>query len=99
MESPVQFLNSRYALADTLRGQRRQDIDIVFGDKARARIDVQTGEAVLLGQADLEDGHVALQPYLLVIHETDPAILDTLDRRGAQVETSGVNFASFLASG
>ena len=40
-------------LANLLRHQRRQHIDIVLVSEACACIDLQTGETVILGEADL----------------------------------------------
>src|SRR5690348_15922661 len=84
-------------LADLRSRQRRYGIDVIFGDEARASVDVNAGEAVFLGKADVEDGHIALQPLLLIVDEADPAVLDALNGRAAQVKAACTNVTRFLA--
>src|SRR5271165_2141855 len=66
----------RPCLADFLGGQRRNSIDVLFVDEGACGVDVETREAELLGQADIEDRQVTLQIVLLVDHEILIAFLD-----------------------
>src|SRR5438445_7432557 len=54
--------------------QRREEVDVVFVDKPAARVDVESRQSIRLGQANLQDGMVALEPGLLVVHWCGPAV-------------------------
>jgi len=87
------------ALANLLRNQWGQLVDIVFATKARARIDHQAGKAIILRQADLQNAEIPLQPLLLVDHQLEPAALDRLNGIAGHIETGGVDVTWLLASG
>ena len=70
--------------SNVLFGKWSDEGNIGLVDKARARVDVQAGKAVHLGHADLQDGHIALQPFLLIDDEVRPTTLDRRNRRRAQ---------------
>src|SRR5208282_3081557 len=74
-------------LPDFLGRQRRDDVDVLGVDEGARRIDVETREAELLGQADVEDRQVALQIGLLVDHQVLIAFLDRLRGIRRHVET------------
>ncbi len=48
--------------------------------KAGAGIDMQAGEEVVVGQADLQDGQITLKPLLLVVDQVGPPATDGLNR-------------------
>src|SRR5208337_3059917 len=73
-------------LPDFLGRQRRDDVDVLGVDEGARRIDVETREAELLGQADVEDRQVALQIGLLVDHQVLVTLLDRLGRIRRHVE-------------
>src|SRR5271165_4470005 len=83
----------RLDLADFLGRQRRDDIDVLGIDEGAGRVDVQTREAELLGQADVEDRQVALQIGLLVDHKVLIAVLDRLGGAGRHVEAGEEHLA------
>src|SRR5271166_3581759 len=80
-------------LADFLRRERRDDVDVFGVDERAGRIHVQTREAELLGQADVEDRQVALQIGLLVDDQVLIALLDRLRRVRGHVEAGEVDLA------
>ena len=66
-------------LADLLTNQVDQKIDVFCMGKASAGVDVQTGEGKVVGQADLKEGQIALQPLLLVNNQVGPSTADRLN--------------------
>ena len=89
-------LSGREYLTDILFCERRNEGDIALVDKARSGIHVQTGEPVNLSQADLQDGQVALQPFLLVDYQGGPSALDGGHGSGAQVEAGDLDVTWLL---
>src|SRR5271165_1756453 len=73
-------------LPDFLRRQRRDGVDVLRIDERARGVDIQAREAVLLGQADVEDRQVALQIGLLVDHQVLIAVFDSLGRIRRHVE-------------
>ena len=67
--------NQRALLANLLFNQWGQHLDIIFVAKARACINLQTREAVVVGEADLQNAEVALQPLLLIDPRTDEIVV------------------------
>ena len=57
-----------------------QQIDVIGVGKTGAGIDVQTGEGKVVGQADLQNRQVPLQPLLLVNHQVRPAAANRFHR-------------------
>ncbi len=49
-----------YLLPDLLLNQWSQDLDIILVGKTGAGIDLQAGEGIVIGQAKLQDCHIAL---------------------------------------
>src|SRR5450759_3567191 len=86
-------------LADFLGRQRGQEVNIALVGEAAAGVDVQAGEGVLLGQAQLQDRQVALQVRLLVDDQLGPAALDGSDGGRREVEPGVVVLAGLLACG
>src|SRR5208283_4662548 len=80
-------------LPDFLGRQRRDDVDVLPVDESARGVDVQTREAELLGQADVEDRQVALQIGLLVDHKVLIAVLDRLGGAGRHVEAGEEHLA------
>ena len=79
--------------------KRNQCIDIVFVNKTRTRIDLQTSKMIYLGQADLQNAEIALQVLLLIDHQLQPTALDRGNGIARDIETSGKDITGFLASG
>ena len=52
--------------------QVSQQIDIIRVREARAGIDLQSREGIIVGQADLENREVTLQPLLLIDDQIGP---------------------------
>src|SRR6185437_9846481 len=73
-----QSVDVRQDLADFLGRERRDLVDIAGVDEGTGRVDVEPGEPVLLGQANVEDRQVALQVGLLVDHQVLEAALHRL---------------------
>ena len=55
-----------------------QHFNIVCIGKARARVDLQAGEAIVVGETDLQNAKVSLQPLLLIDHQIKIAGADGL---------------------
>lgn len=65
---PYAAPSAEYPLSDLLLNKRGQRFDVVFADQTGPGVNVQTGETVLLGEADLHNRQVALQVGLLIEH-------------------------------
>src|SRR5271166_77836 len=82
---------SEPALPDFFRRERRDGVDVLAVDEGACRVHVETGEAELLGQADVEDRQVALQIRLLVDDQVLVAFLDRLGGVRRHVEPGEQN--------
>src|SRR5690606_4964155 len=80
-----------YGSADLPVGQWRDELDVGPVDERAGGVDVETGEAVDLGQADLQDRQVALQERLLVDDQVEVAALDRVHRGRPEVEAGEVD--------
>src|SRR3990172_3708806 len=66
--------------------------------KAGASVDLQTRECVVVGEADLQDRQVSLEPLLLIDHQVSPAAADRFYGGTREVETGSVNIIGAQAS-
>ena len=95
-EKPQQIGLSGSVLANLRLDQRSECSEIAFGDKTRARIDLQTGEMIYLGQAELQNAEIALQVLLLVAHQLQPAALDRGNGIAGYIEAGGKDITGLL---
>src|SRR3989304_6714518 len=52
---------------------------------------MQTGESVIMGEADLQDSHVTLQELLLVDNQVSPTAADSFHSGGGEVKAGPIN--------
>jgi len=88
-------------LPNVLLSQRRDKVNVALVHKARAGIDVQAREAIHLGQADVQDGEITLQPFLLINHKaSQPPLIAAMvagERSKPAIAISpGFLFAAFI---
>src|SRR6185437_12872702 len=76
----------REGSADFLRRQRSDRVDVGRVHERPRGVDVETREAVLLGQTDVEDRQIALKVGLLIDDQILVALLDRLGRVRRHVE-------------
>ena len=87
---------SGYALAFLCLDQRSECIEIAFGYKTRARIDLQTREMIYLAEAELQNAEIALQILLLVAYQLQPAALNRGNGIARYIEASGKDITGLL---
>src|SRR3990170_1799229 len=86
-------------LTNLLLNQRSQNFDIVLVGKARASVDLQASESIVISQTQLKNGHVTLQELLLVDHQVGPAAADGFHGRAGKIKAGGEDIIRAKASG
>ena len=81
-----------------MRRERGDGVDVLGVDEGAGGVDVEPGEAELLGQADVEDRQIALQVGLLVDHQVLEAFLDRLGGVRRHVEAGEQHLAGLQRS-
>ena len=79
-------------LTDAFLDERCDFSDVVWSNSTDSGIDVQARDQIIVSEEDLQYGEVALQVQHLVEAYGNVALLDPIDRRRREVDTTDDHF-------